>query len=100
MIQAMTWALVFTSGAGMSAAGRSPAMRWTNFRVSRSSSPVEAGRVAGDPPFRAAVGDVHDGGLPGHERGERADVVGVDVGWYRRPPFIGPRRCCAGRGSR
>ncbi len=36
--------------------------------------------VAVDAALGAAEGDVRDGGLPGHERGEGADLVDVDFG--------------------
>ena len=39
------------------------------------------------PPFRTAVREVDDGGLPGHQRRKRADLVHVDVGVKPQAPL-------------
>ena len=81
MIQAMVWALVLTSGAGMSLSG-----------------PIEDADLGGEPPGQpldlvarhlrgihhhaalgAAEGDVDDGALPGHPHGEGPHLVERDV---------------------
>ena len=49
-------------------------------------------RVAGDATFGAAEGDVDQRGLPGHERGEGADFIEVDLGMVAEPPLHGPAR--------
>ncbi len=57
---------------------------------------AEFRRVDGQSPFGAAIGKIDDGRLPGHQRRQRTDLVHVDIGMIRRPPFIGPRAssCC------
>ena len=40
---------------------------------------AELAGVDRDAALGAAVGNVHDGGLPGHQRGQRADLVEVDL---------------------
>jgi len=43
-------------------------------------APRELGGVEGDAPLRAAVGEVDDGRLPGHQGGEGPHLVEVDLG--------------------
>ena len=45
-----------------------------------SSSGIELVARAVDAALRAAVGDAHDRGLPGHQHRQRAHLVEVDVG--------------------
>ena len=103
MIQAITWASVPMSGAGMSLSG--PMKSWicsTNLRVSRSSSPRES--LLGSqliPPLAAAEGEVDHGRLPGHQAGQRPGLVLVDVRVVAQAPLERARgRCRAGPGSR
>ena len=79
MIQAIVWALVPTSGAGMSESGpMMPSSSVANRRVRASSSfALIARRVAGDAALGAAERDVDERALPGHPHGQRADVVEV-----------------------
>ena len=51
---------------------------------------TECGRIDGDPPLGAAVGQVDHGGLPGHQGGQGADFVQVDFGVIAQPPFHRP----------
>ncbi len=50
----------------------------------------ELGRVAIDAALGAAERDVRDGGLPGHERGEGADLVDVYLGVVADAALVGP----------
>ena len=102
MIQAIVWALVFTSGAGMS---RSGPMSTLISVVKRRVRPFELAHgeplgIDADAALAAAVGDAHDGALPGHPHGQGTDLVeasrpGGSAGhpWRDRDPG------CAGRGS-
>ena len=49
----------------------------------------ELGGVAVDAALGAAEGHVRDGGLPGHERGEGADLVDVDLGVVADAALVG-----------
>ena len=93
MIQAMTWALVLTSGAGMSRCGPiSDPMRWVNLRVSRSSSPIDS--VAGSqatPPFAPPYGMSTTAVFHVMSEASARTSSASTLGWNRRPPFIGPR---------
>ena len=52
-----------------------------NLRVIRSSSrALSLCDVDGDAALRAAVGNIDDGRLPGHQRGQAADFVEIDFG--------------------
>ena len=63
----------------------------TNLRVMRSSSRrLSLARIDGDAPLGAAVGNVDDGRLPGHQRGQRADLVQVDLGMVAQAPLHRP----------
>ena len=77
MIQAMVWALVLTSGAGMSRSGpMSGLISVAKRRVSRSSSRMrELLGIDDDPALAAAVGDVHDRALPGHPHRQGPHLV-------------------------
>ena len=79
MIQAIVWALVPTSGAGMSESGpMMPSSSVANRRVSASSSFGLIARGShGDAALRAAERHVDERALPGHPHGQRADVVEV-----------------------
>ena len=81
MIQAIVWALVPTSGAGMSESGPMiPSSSVANRRVSASSSfELIERRIAGHAALRAAERDVDEGALPGHPHRQRADVVEVGL---------------------
>ncbi len=73
MIHAMVWALVLTSGAGMSFSGP---MRSTSGGREAAGEALEfaAGDILGSTAhaaLAAAEGDVDDGALPGHPRGQR-----------------------------
>ena len=52
--------------------------------------------IAGDAAFGAAKGDVHDGALPCHPRGQGLDFVQGDVGVEADAALGGPRvvLCC------
>ena len=94
MIQAMTWASVPMSGAGMSLSG--PIMSWIfsmNFRVSRSSSPRESlRRVAIHPALGPAERQVDDRRLPRHQAGQRPRLVLVHRRMVAQAPLVGPAR--------
>ena len=82
MIQAMIWALVPTSGAGMSCSG--PMMMLISVakrRVSRSSS---LSRASSDrqttPPLAPPYGKIDERALPGHPHRQRLHLVEADVG--------------------
>ena len=79
MIQAMTWALVPTSGAGMSrSVPTMPSISVAKRRVSASSSRVaERAGVTRDAALGAAEGHVDEGALPGHPHGQGAHVIEV-----------------------
>ena len=83
MIQAMIWAFVFTSGAGMS---RSGPMRTSisvkKRRVSASSSFwLSFFGIDDDAALAAAVRDADDRALPGHPHREGLDLVEVTSWW-------------------
>ena len=82
MIQAITWALVPMSGAGMSRVGPRTfsILSMKERAILCSSAWLELVGRAVDAALGAAEGDAGDGGLPGHQRGERADLVDVDLG--------------------
>ena len=82
IIQAITWALVLTSGAGMSRVGpRIFSTLSMNERVIFCTlGALELVGGAVDAALGAAERDAGDGGLPGHQRGQRADLVDVDLG--------------------
>ena len=66
-------------------------MASTNFRVIRSSSPwLSSWGLIRDSPLGAAVGNVHDGGFPGHERGQGAHLVRVDFVVIAQAPLHRP----------
>ncbi len=98
MIHDITWALVLTSGAGMSRCGPiSGAMRCTSLRVSRSSSPCDI--VAGSqqiPPFAPPKGMFTSAVFQVIRDARDCASSASTLGWKRRPPFIGPRAelCC------
>ena len=79
MIQAIVWALVPTSGAGMSESGpMMPSSSVANRRVRASSSfALIARRIAGHAALRAAERHIDQGAFPGHPHRQRADVVEV-----------------------
>ena len=81
MIQAMIWAFVLTSGAGMSVSGpMRTAISVENRRVRPSSSFWrELLRVDDDAALAAAVRDADDRALPGHPHREGLDLVEGDV---------------------
>ena len=91
MIQAITWASVPMSGAGMSLCG--PIMSWIfsmNFRVSRSSSPRES--LLGSQliaPLGPAERQVHDRRLPRHQAGQRPRLVLVHGRVIAQPALVG-----------
>ena len=81
MIQAMIWALVLTSGAGMS---RSGPMRTVISVVEAAVRRLELLErellgVDDDAALAAAVGDADDRALPGHPHREGLDLVERDV---------------------
>ena len=55
--------------------------------AARSDSSRSAGTV--DPALGAAEGDVRDGRLPGHQRGEGADLIDVDLGVVADAALVG-----------
>ena len=91
IIQAIVWALVPTSGAGMSRLGPSTLL------ILSISDRVDVlqlvlGQLDGvdvDAALGAAEGDACDGRLPGHHRGQRADLVVVDLGVEAHPALVG-----------
>ena len=77
MIQAMTWALVPTSGAGMSLLGADDDADVGGEAAGQAlqlalAEPLGVDRHAA---LAAAVGDAHHGALPGHPHGQGADLV-------------------------
>ena len=81
MIQAIVWALVLTSGAGMS---RSGPIRTSISVAKRRRQVLEltARQLLGvddHAALAAAEGDAHDGALPGHPHREGLDLVDADV---------------------
>ena len=91
MNQAIVCALVLTSGAGMSRVGPSTfsilSMNERAIRCSSDGSSLLGGAV--DAALGAAEGDAGDRGLPGHQRGERADLVDVDLGVEADAALVG-----------
>ena len=81
IIQAIVCALVLTSGAGMSRVGpRTFSILSMNERVTFwSSASVSFSAGAVDAALGAPERDVGNGRLPGHQRGERADLVDVHL---------------------
>ena len=77
MIQAIVWAFVFTSGAGMSRSGpMSGLISVVKRRVSPSTSRLaELLRIDDHAALGAAVRDVHAGALPGHPHRQRPHLV-------------------------
>ena len=77
MIQAMVWALVFTSGAGMSRSGPMIGLDLGGEAAGQALQLLqrELLGVDDDAALAAAVGDVHHGALPGHPHRQRADLV-------------------------
>ena len=91
IIQAITWAFVLTSGAGMSRVGPSTfsilsmnerVIFWSSERSSSVGGAVDAA-------LGAAERDPGDRGLPGHQRGERAHLVDVDLGVEADAALVG-----------
>ena len=81
MIQAMTWALVLTSGAGMSRSGpMRTSISVANRRVSPSSSFwLSCFGSTMTPPLPPPYGMPDDRALPGHPHREGLDLVEADV---------------------
>ena len=77
----MIWALVLTSGAGMSFSGPTrTSISVKNRRVSPSSSCIdELLGIDDDAALAAAVRDADDRALPGHPHREGLDLVEADV---------------------
>ena len=77
MIQAMTWALVFTSGAGMSFSGPMSTDELGREAAGQALELAQAELLGVDldAALAAAVGDAHDRALPGHPHRERLDLV-------------------------
>ena len=76
----MTWALVLTSGAGMSLSG--PMSTSSSVKKRRLSFQLALRQLLGvddDAALAAAIGDAHDGALPGHPHREGLDLVEGDV---------------------
>ena len=82
IIQAITWALVPTSGAGMSRCRAEDLLDLVDERARDLLQLVASSSlgVAVDAALGAAERDVHDRRLPRHQRGERAHLVEVDLG--------------------
>ena len=94
IIQAITWAFVLTSGAGMSRVGP---MHLLDLVDERPRDPLqlvaaELRRVAVDAALGAAERDPDDRRLPRHERGERADLVEVDLRVEAHAALVRPAR--------
>ena len=91
MNQAITWALVLTSGAGMSRVGPSTfsILSMNERAIFCSSARLELVGRAVDAALGAAERDAGDRGLPGHQRGERAHLVDVDLGVEADPALVG-----------
>ena len=91
MNQAIVWALVFTSGAGMSRVGPSTfSILSMNERAIRCSSAwSSSSRRAVDAALGAAERDPGDRRLPGHQRGQRAHLVDVDLRVEADPALVG-----------
>ncbi len=93
IIQAIVWAFVPMSGAGMSESG--PMMFWSSAvkrRVRRSSSPVESSRGSTvTPPFAPPNGTLTRAHFQViHMARARTSSMSVR-GWKRMPPLAGPR---------
>ena len=102
MIQAIVWALVPTSGAGMSESGPMSASQLGREapRQRLDLPPAHRSGVAGDAALGAAEGDVHEGALPRHPHGKGPDLVEVGRrGDSGARPWPARARRCAGPGS-
>ncbi len=94
MIQAIVWAFVPTSGAGMSESGPISTSssvakrRVSGLRLAHAHRPG----IAGDTALRTAEGNVHEGALPGHPHRQRTDLVEVRGGVVAEPSLGRPAR--------
>src|SRR5690606_36174702 len=62
-------------------------------KLSRETLPLSQAEFLGidsDAPFRPAVGDIHHGRLPRHERSDTANVVEIDFGVIANAPLHRP----------
>ena len=81
MIQAMTWALVLTSGAGMSRSGPIEDLDLGGEAAGQALELLHAELLGVDDhaALAAAVRDADDGAFPGHPHGEGLDLVEAHV---------------------
>ena len=103
MIQAIVWAFVPTSGAGMSRVGADDPFELGGEPAGESLQLLRAqlARIEGDAALRPAERNVDEGALPGHPHGQGSDVVEVRGGVEPQPALGRARgRRCAARGSR
>ena len=92
MIQAIIWALVPTSGAGMSESGPMIAFELRGEPAGQRLELLRAhrARIAGHAALGAAERDVDERALPGHPHRQRADVVEVGLGMESQPALGRP----------
>ena len=91
IIQAITWALVLTSGAG-NVAGRAEDLLDLVHERPRDRLDLGALELVGgavDAALGAAEGDAGHRGLPGHQRSEGAHLVDVDLGVEADAALVG-----------